>query len=144
MHEVCNPYNEHCDQNGAGEVGGLASAQTSAVPEIQEEAHRRTTWQRRQSLLDRGSMCGAKGRFLDKEAADDETDRHTGKAEEEHDVGDAIDGVEWGQPIEGGRPGAFPWLPLSLDAALLREVEDGGERLNRARKMQPAMRQCGQ
>ena len=40
------------------------------------------------------------GSLLDQDRADDETDRHTGKAEEEHDVGDAIDGVKRGKPIE--------------------------------------------
>ena len=113
MHEVCNPYDEHCDQNGAGEVGGLATAQTSAVPEIKEQ-DRDAPHGKGCNHLWIEEVCGAEGRFLDKDRTDDETDRHTGKAEEEHDVGDAIDGVEWGQPMEGGRPGAFPGFLFRL------------------------------
>src|SRR5208283_5472597 len=67
--------------------------------------------------------------------------RHAGKAEEEHGMGDAIDGIQRRQPIERRTPGVFADLHLSLDAALLREVEDGGDQAETERGR--GGKQCG-
>ena len=64
-----------------------------------------------------------------------------GKPKRSDDVGDAIDGVQRRQPIERRRPGVIAGLHLSLDAALLREVEDGGEQAETERDR--GGQQCG-
>ncbi len=86
----------------------------------------------------------AEGCFLHQDRADDQAHGHAGKAEEQHGVGDALQGVERGQPVERRPPGVFAGLHFAFEAALLHQIKDRGQQAeSQARRRRPAAPRCG-
>ena len=65
--------------------------------------------------------------FLHQDGAENEADRHARETEEQHGVGDALQGVERGQPVERDPPGIVAGLRLGFEAAFLDQVEERGQ-----------------
>ncbi len=124
---VRGPDAEHKDQDCTGEVGGFAAAQTGRLAEEQEQDVQHPHGERSQHLGIEEVGSAERG-FLDQDRAEDEADRHARKAEEEHRVGDAFEGVEWRQPVERSPAGGAWSFELGLQTALCNEIEDGGQK----------------
>ena len=71
--------------------------------------------------------CAERG-FLHQDGAEDEADRHARETEEQHGVGDALQGVERGKPVERDPPGIVAGLRFGLQPAFLHQVKERGQK----------------
>src|SRR5260370_36537756 len=112
-----DPYRQH----SAREIGGTAATQSGGLPQEDQE-YVEDPHPKRKKNLGIKKIGSAERCFLDKYGAQDEADRHAGEAEEQHDVGEALEGVQERHPIERDPPGVLAGLALRLRASLLYEI----------------------
>ena len=124
--QVGGPDNDHAGEDRAGEIRGSASAQAHRAAQEEKKDVDAPEDKGSQDLGIEEVGC-AERCFLDEDGAENEADGHAGKAEEEHGVGEALEGVEGGEPVERHPPGVIAGFALGFEAVFLNEVEDGSQ-----------------